>query len=74
MAPKRRIVRVRKRGSPAWRRRADTKVVPMKTGKFAKERIAFALKRAGAGTKVEAICRKPGIGEWRGLRYVQIYG
>lgn len=46
----------------------------MKTGKFAKERIAFALKRAGAGTKVEAICRKPGIGEWRGLRYVQIYG
>ena len=35
----------------------------MKTSKFTKEQIAFALKQAELGTKVEEICRKLGISE-----------
>lgn len=35
----------------------------MKTSKFAEEQIAFALKQAELGTKVEEICRKLGISE-----------
>ncbi len=30
----------------------------MKTSKFTAAQIAFALKQAGLGTKVEAVCRK----------------
>lgn len=35
----------------------------MKTSKFTEEQIAFALKQAEIGTKVEEICRKLGISE-----------
>ncbi len=35
----------------------------MKTSKFTEEQIAFALKQAEPGTKVEEICRKLGISE-----------
>lgn len=35
----------------------------MKTGKFTEEQIAFALKQAVLGTKVEKICHKRGISE-----------
>ncbi len=35
----------------------------MKTSKFTEEQIAFALKQAELGTKVEEICRKLGISE-----------
>ncbi|WP_321912887.1 transposase, partial [Burkholderia cepacia] len=35
----------------------------MKTSKFREEQIAFALKQAELGTKVEEICRKLGISE-----------
>ncbi|VWB95152.1 putative transposase [Burkholderia diffusa] len=35
----------------------------MKTSKFTEEQIAFALKQAELGTKVEEICRKLGITE-----------
>ncbi|KAG8148554.1 IS3 family transposase [Burkholderia catarinensis] len=35
----------------------------MKTSKFAEEQIAFSLKQAELGTKVEEVCRKLGISE-----------
>ncbi|KWF18982.1 Hin recombinase [Burkholderia pseudomultivorans] len=35
----------------------------MKTSKFTEEQIAFTLKQAELGTKVEEICRKLGISE-----------
>lgn len=35
----------------------------MKTSRFTEEQIAFALKQAELGTKVEEICRKLGISE-----------
>ncbi len=35
----------------------------MKTSKFTEEQIAFALRQAELGTKVEEICRKLGISE-----------
>ncbi len=35
----------------------------IKTSKFTEEQIAFALKQAELGTKVEEICRKLGISE-----------
>ncbi|CAG9258403.1 Insertion element ISR1 uncharacterized 10 kDa protein A3 [Burkholderia diffusa] len=35
----------------------------MKTNKFTEVQIAFALKQAELGTKVEEICRKLGISE-----------
>jgi putative transposase len=35
----------------------------MKTSRFTEEQIAFALKQAELGTKVEEICRKMGIGQ-----------
>lgn len=35
----------------------------MKTSKFTEEQIAFALKQAELGTKVDEICRKLGISE-----------
>ncbi|KVS33541.1 Hin recombinase [Burkholderia cepacia] len=35
----------------------------MKTSKFPEEQIAFALKQAELGTKIEGICRKLGISE-----------
>lgn len=35
----------------------------MKTSKFTGEQIAFALKQAELGTKVDEICRKLGISE-----------
>ncbi len=35
----------------------------MKTSKFTETQIAFALKQAELGTKVEEVCRKPGISE-----------
>ena len=35
----------------------------MKTSKFTEEQIAFALKQAELGTKVEEICRRLGISE-----------
>ncbi|KVE28738.1 hypothetical protein WS67_08480 [Burkholderia singularis] len=35
----------------------------MKTSKFTEEQIAFALKQAELGTKVEEICRKLGSSE-----------
>ncbi|SDP71822.1 Transposase [Desulforhopalus singaporensis] len=33
----------------------------MKRSKFTEEQIAFALKQAETGTKVEEVCRKMGI-------------
>jgi putative transposase len=35
----------------------------MKRKRFSEERIAFALRQAEAGTSVEEVCRKLGIGE-----------
>lgn len=35
----------------------------MKTRRFTEAQIAFARKRAELGTKVEGLCRKPGISE-----------
>ncbi len=35
----------------------------MKTSKFTETQIAFALKQTELGTKVEEVCRKPGISE-----------
>ncbi|AIO70774.1 transposase family protein [Burkholderia oklahomensis] len=35
----------------------------MKTSKFKEKRIAFSLKQAELGTKVEEVCRKLGISE-----------
>ena len=35
----------------------------MKTSRFTEEQIAFALKQAELGTKVEEVCRKMGISD-----------
>lgn len=35
----------------------------MKKTRYTEEQIAFALKQAGTGTRVEEVCRKMGISE-----------
>jgi len=35
----------------------------MKTSRFTKEQIAFAIKQSELGTKVDQICRKMGISD-----------
>lgn len=46
----------------------------MKTSKFTEAQIAFALKQAELGTKVEEACRKLGIGEATFYNWKKKYG
>jgi putative transposase len=46
----------------------------MKTSKFTEEQIAFSLKQAELGTKVEEICRKLGISEATCYRWKKKFG
>ena len=46
----------------------------MKTSRFTEEQIAFALKQAELGTKVDEICRKIGISDATFYKWRQKYG
>jgi len=46
----------------------------MKTSKFTEAQIAFALKQAELGTKVEEVCRKRGISEATFYNWKKKYG
>lgn len=46
----------------------------MKKSKFTDEQIAFALKQADVGTRVEEICRKIGISQATFYSWKQKYG
>ena len=46
----------------------------MKGSRFTEEQIAFALKQAELGTKVEEICRKMGVSEATFYKWRQKYG
>ncbi len=46
----------------------------MKTSKFTEAQIAFALKQAELGTKVEEVCRKLGISEATFYNWKKTYG
>jgi putative transposase len=46
----------------------------MKRSKFTEEQIAFALRQAETGTRVEEICRKMGICEATFFRWKKKYG
>ncbi len=46
----------------------------MKTSKFTEAQIAFALKQAELGTKVEEVCRKLGISEATFYNWKRKYG
>lgn len=46
----------------------------VKKSKFTDEQIAFALKQAGLGTRVEEVCRKIGISEETFYVWKQRYG
>ena len=46
----------------------------MKTSRFTEEQIAFALKQAELGTKVEEVCRKMGISDATFYKWRQKYG
>ncbi|CBJ41326.1 Transposase [Ralstonia solanacearum CFBP2957] len=46
----------------------------MKTSKFTEAQIAFALKQAELGTKVEEVCRKLGISEATSYNWKKKYG
>lgn len=46
----------------------------MKTSKFTEAQIAFALKQAELGTKVEEICRKLGISDATFYNWKKKYG
>ena len=46
----------------------------MKTSKFAEAQIAFALKQAELGTKVDEVCRKLGISEATFYNWKKKYG
>lgn len=46
----------------------------MKTSKFTEAQIAFALKQAELGTKVEELCRKLGISEATFYNWKKKYG
>ena len=46
----------------------------MKTSKFTETQIAFALKRAELGTKVEEVCRKLGFSEATFYNWKKKYG
>ncbi len=46
----------------------------MKKSRFTEEQIAFALKQAELGTKVEEVCRKLGISDARFSRWRQKNG
>ena len=46
----------------------------MKKSKFTEEQIAFALKQAESGTRVEEVCRKMGISEATFYNWKKKYG
>ena len=46
----------------------------MKTSRFTEEQIAYALKQAELGTKVDEICRKIGISDATFYKWRQKYG
>lgn len=46
----------------------------MKTSKFTEAQVAFALKQAELGTKVEEVCRKLGISEATFYNWKKKYG
>ena len=46
----------------------------MKKSKFTEERIAFALRQADAGTKVEEVCRQLGISQATFYAWRKKYG
>ena len=46
----------------------------MKKSKFSEEQIAFALKQAETGTRVEEVCRKLGISEATFYNWRKKYG
>ncbi len=46
----------------------------MKKSKYTEEQIAFALKQAEAGTRVEEVCRKFGISEATFYNWKKKYG
>ncbi len=46
----------------------------MKKSKFTEEQIAFALKQAETGTRVEEVCRKLGISEATFYNWQKKYG
>ncbi len=46
----------------------------MKKSRFTEEQIAFALKQAELGTKVEEVCRKRGISDATFYKWRQKYG
>jgi putative transposase len=46
----------------------------VKTSRFTEEQIAFALKQAELGTKVDEVCRKLGISDATFYKWRQKYG
>ena len=50
------------------------KQIAMKKSKFTEAQIAFALKQAEQGTKVEEVCRKLGISEATFFNWKKKYG
>jgi putative transposase len=46
----------------------------MKKSRYNAEQIAFALKQAELGTKVEEVCRQMGVSQATFFRWKQLYG
>jgi putative transposase len=46
----------------------------MKKSRYTEEQIAFALKQAELGTKVEEVCRQMGVSQATFFRWKQLYG
>jgi Transposase len=46
----------------------------MKKSRYNEEQIAFALKQAELGTKVEEVCRQMGVSQATFFRWKQLYG
>jgi putative transposase len=46
----------------------------MKKSRYTEDQIAFALKQAELGTKVEEVCRQMGVSQATFFRWKQLYG
>lgn len=46
----------------------------MKKSRYTEEQIAFALRQAELGTKVEEVCRQMGVSQATFFRWKQLYG
>jgi transposase-like protein len=54
--------------------RKRIKIVTMKKSKFTESQIAFAIKQAETGTKVEEVCRQMGISSATFFNWKKKYG